>query len=118
MLFVHFTELPQLRKLQSYDCGDYEGLTRKNIKIAFTWKTAENHEVLIRIIDLESNPESASSLSLYREACISIWYVTEGKLVANEKEYAVAYLREYTDIHIDIMKKITNNLNDHKRSEV
>jgi len=44
MLFVHCTELLQLRRLQSYECDEYEGLIRKNIKIAFTSKTAENHE--------------------------------------------------------------------------
>jgi len=36
-------------------------------------------------------------------------YVTEGKLAKNEKEDAIAYFREYTEIRIDIVKKITNN---------
>jgi len=49
---------------------------------------------------------------------MSTRYVTEGKLAKNEKEDAVAYLREYTDIHTDIVTKITNNLNHHNRSEV
>jgi len=44
MLFVHCAELLQLRRLQSYEYDEYEGLTRKNIRIAFTSKTAENHE--------------------------------------------------------------------------
>ena len=67
--------------------------------------------MLIKIVDLASNPESASSLS-------SIRYVTEGKLATNEKEDAIAYLREYNDLHIDIVMKITNDLNHHSRSEV
>ena len=41
----------------------------------------------------------------------------EGKLGMNEKENVVACFREYTDIHIDIVKKITNTLNHHTRSE-
>jgi len=47
-----------------------------------------------------------------------IRYVTEGKLEKNQEEDAVAYFREYTEIHIDTVKKITNNLNIHERSEI
>jgi hypothetical protein len=32
MLFVHFTELSQLRRLQSLESDEYEGLTMKNVK--------------------------------------------------------------------------------------
>jgi len=35
MLFVHLTELSQLHSLQSFECDEYEGLTRENIKMKF-----------------------------------------------------------------------------------
>jgi len=35
MLFLLLTELSQLRRLQSFEYDEYEGLTRKNIKMKF-----------------------------------------------------------------------------------